>query len=580
MATPVRRPLPFETAGPIPAAAYIRVSTTKQSDGYSPDIQEEQIRSFAAREGYDLVLAERDAESGHHISREGYQRLLSAVRAGTVRAVLCFMFDRLGRDGGEWITRAREFERLGVPFVSVKEGVEQPGLMRFIRAGLGEEYSRQLAKRVRPAMERSVREGKHHGVAPFGYILKYTERVGGSGRYQAGTLVRDEPGASFVTELFRRYAAGSSLRECARWANGDPAHPKSKKGAAWRTDNLNYTLRNPVYVGKLRYNAKRVGAFETSEPGSEFVIPAGHEPLVDQETFDAVQARLAAANLRPFKSKLRQPDPLAAGILTCSHCGGRMTISRHADEHARSSSYACLNHLSGITVCAPHMYVSRFAHAAILDQVKRLQFLGWDLSRAAVAVETAPNPRPALERQLAAAQEAMRRHVRGFSMMADDPSPVELAAYREVSKELADKVLGLERQLAALPETAPSVLDAKTLHEAFSTVHLAGLVDQLATEGMETELRDLVLKLVASATIIERIPATRSKWLRAAVVWSEPVQALIDAGQVTLSPDVLSPDYSPKTAKELHREAMRRYVARKKAGLVGVVPPAGNGISN
>ncbi len=580
MAAPARRPILRTVVGPVPAAGYIRVSTEKQTEGYSPEVQEEAIRAFAAAEDYDLVVVERDAESGHHVSREGYQRVLGAVRRGEVGAVLCYMFDRLGRDGGEWVTRAREFERLGVPFISVKEGREEPGLMRFIRAGLGEEYSRQLAKRVRPAMERSVREGKHHGIVPVGYILKYSERLGGtSGRYQAGVLTRDEPAASFVTELFERYAAGGwSLRTLARWANSDPALPKSSKGKAWRTDSIHYVLSNPVYMGALRYNRERLGTFETSEPGSEFVIPAGHEPLVDPETFKRVQERLAAANLNPVRTKLPGPIPLGAGILRCSRCRGRMVIMRHADGNTRSASYACLPHVNGETVCKQHMYAAAPAHLALLAQVKRLHFRQWNLSRVTAPIETTPNPRPALQRRLEAAKEAMRRHVRRFAMLADDPSPAELAAYRDLSKELSDRVLEAERQLAALPPSPPSVLDAKQLHAEFSRIDLATVIDGLVQENMEAELRSLVLKLVKSATITERIPATRSTWLRAEVEWNEPVQALIDAGQIELGPDVQSPAY-PKTPRELHREAMRRYLARKKAGLVGVVPPAGTGLS-
>lgn len=83
------------------AAGYIRVSTLKQSDGYSPELQEEAIRSYAAEHGLDVAQMESDFESGHKLTRHGYQRLLASVRSGTIGAVIVHQLDRLGRDGGE-----------------------------------------------------------------------------------------------------------------------------------------------------------------------------------------------------------------------------------------------------------------------------------------------------------------------------------------------------------------------------------------------------------------------------------------------------------------------------------------------
>src|SRR5919199_1886707 len=107
-----------------------------------------------------------DHERGSKVTRKGYQQIIEAVRGGRVQAILVYMFDRWGRDGAEWLARAREFDRLGVPIISVQEGKDEGGLLRFVRAGMAEEYSRQLARRVRPAKERSVRAGQHIGITP------------------------------------------------------------------------------------------------------------------------------------------------------------------------------------------------------------------------------------------------------------------------------------------------------------------------------------------------------------------------------------------------------------------------------
>jgi len=163
------------------AAGYVRVSLQRQAEGYSPDVQRDAIRKLAAEQGYALTMIEEDHERGSNVSRAGYQRIIEAVRAGTIHAVIVFMFDRWGRDGGEWITRAREFERLHVPIISVQEGRDEGGLMRFMRAGMAEEYSRQLAKRVRPSRERAARAGVHMGKTPIGYKRVYPAHEEASG---------------------------------------------------------------------------------------------------------------------------------------------------------------------------------------------------------------------------------------------------------------------------------------------------------------------------------------------------------------------------------------------------------------
>jgi hypothetical protein len=99
----------------------------------------------------------------------------------------------------------------------------------------------------------------------------------------------------------------------------------------------------------------------------------------------------------------------------------------------------------------------------------------------------------------------------------------------------------------------------------------------LAAQGDEAALRDLVTVLVARARIVSRVPQNKSRRLRAAVEWTPRMQLLLDAGLLTLGPDVQRPNY-PATPKE-RRQGYLRYAACKKAGLVGVVPPARSGLA-
>src|SRR5918911_539256 len=102
------------------AAGYIRVSRKVQAGDHSPDIQREAIKRLARQEGYILTdeMIKEDHERGSKVTRKGYQQIIEAVRDGQIQAILVYMFDRWGRDGAEWLTRAREFDRLGVPIIA------------------------------------------------------------------------------------------------------------------------------------------------------------------------------------------------------------------------------------------------------------------------------------------------------------------------------------------------------------------------------------------------------------------------------------------------------------------------------
>ena len=231
VAAPARRPVQRPVSA-TRAAGYLRVSTTKQGDGFSPELQEEAITTYAADHGLDLVLVERDFESGHHNERPGYQRLLGMIRSGDVGTIIVHQLDRLGETTAELIVRLDEMEKLGVKLISVKEGKQEPGILFDVLGSMAKEYSRQrTGRRVRTGIgDDRARQGVHHGVVPTGYKLVYPERIG-SGRYQSGVLTPDEP-APFVRELFQKYADGMSQRDLARWAN-EPGHPAAPKSAAW-----------------------------------------------------------------------------------------------------------------------------------------------------------------------------------------------------------------------------------------------------------------------------------------------------------------------------------------------------------
>jgi DNA invertase Pin-like site-specific DNA recombinase len=73
-------------------AVYVRVST-KAQDKRS---QEPDLKRWVANQD-DEVLWFRDAFTGRTMNRPGMEKLIAGVRAGTIRTIVCWRLDRLGR---------------------------------------------------------------------------------------------------------------------------------------------------------------------------------------------------------------------------------------------------------------------------------------------------------------------------------------------------------------------------------------------------------------------------------------------------------------------------------------------------
>jgi hypothetical protein len=147
----------------------------------------------------------------------------------------------------------------------------------------------------------------------------------------------------------------------------------------------------------------------------------------------------------------------------------------------------------------------------------------------------------AVQRALADERERLRRHTRLMGLMEDDPTPEQVATFREVSREISGRIRTLEAQLAEMDHQAAHLPGLKELHARLTQVEISDLVGTLEAQGDTEGLRGLVQELVASARIVERWPANHARWLRAEVAWKPDVQLLLEHGLLTLAPPPTAP---------------------------------------
>ena len=336
------------------AAIYTRVSTDRQQDGASLNVQLDACRHYCESNGLVIVGEFRDVLSGLKTDRPQYRRAVELARSKGVDKLVVWRLDRLGRDSGEYITQLRDLRRLGVSVASVT----QPGesvLMQELMGVLAAEESRQLSVRITASKRRRATEGKWSGgFAPLGYSIKRLP--------DGGCTLEPNEDAKLVKELFKRYATGKSSLKMLRTFSIARGHLLTRQ-------SLHNILKNPVYTGVVRQ-----GHFSRSTllagPKEVRHVQGLHRALIDEATFEKVQALRKAHRSRQDGGP--SPKYLFSGMTFCGGCGGRYSASWTGRSRDPRHVYYFCNRSRDAGDCKAHSVNERFIRAAVIEPLERL----------------------------------------------------------------------------------------------------------------------------------------------------------------------------------------------------------------
>ena len=331
------------------AAAYIRVSTDDQTE-YSPAAQLRELHEYALQ--HSLLLDERYVYADEGISgrkaakRPGFMRMISDAQSKEhpFDVVLVHKFDRFARSREDSIVYKSMLKRAGVEVISIKEPLSEgsySGVMEAIYESFAEAYSINLAQEVRKGMKEKALRGEPQTAPPFGY------------RLENHIFVPHETEAPLIRQIFERFASGEGLFAIAKWMNaqGHTTH----RGSPFENRTVEYILRNPVYIGKLRWNPTRRSRRNFNDPDI-ITSDAKHEPLIDQALWDAVQKRMA--EVKAHRKYHGRPSTdrkhWLCGIVRCATCGATLIFSKphylkcnhYVRGRCQTSQHICVNDLA------------------------------------------------------------------------------------------------------------------------------------------------------------------------------------------------------------------------------------------
>jgi site-specific DNA recombinase len=318
---------------PLRAALYLRVSTARQAehDVSIPD-QRRQGEAYCASRGYALVETFIEAgASATNDRRPEFQRMIEAgiSKPALFDVVVVHSFSRFFRDHFELEFYVRKLAKNGVKLVSITQEMGDDPMhvmMRQIMALFDEYQSKENAKHVLRAMNENARQGFWNGaLPPIGYRIVAAEQRGAKTKKK---LEIDPLHADTVRLIYRLFLEGDG-RKGPMGVKAITCHLNERRlftrdGGRWGLAQIHAILTRTTYIGEHRFNTRSHKDRER-KPESEVAIMAC-PPLIDRETFDAVQARLKSRDPRMTPARITSGPTLLTGICFCAKCGGAMTL--------------------------------------------------------------------------------------------------------------------------------------------------------------------------------------------------------------------------------------------------------------
>ena len=261
--------------------------------------------------------------------REEIKKVLRDVENKMWQGVLVMEVQRLARGETEDQGRvARVFKYSSTKIVTLSKTYDPNNEFdeEYFEFGLfmsRREY-KTINGRLQRGRETSVKEGKYVGnTPPFGYKRIKLETCKGF------SLEPDLEEADTIKQIFNLFAyAGLSIGNIA--TKLDMMGIKPRKSEYWSPSTIKDILRNPVYIGKIRWNVRKQevstkdGKRIKSRPRNpnSLLVDGLHKPIIDEETWNIVQSK-RKLNTPPVPHNNVVKSPLA-GLVYCAKCGKPM----------------------------------------------------------------------------------------------------------------------------------------------------------------------------------------------------------------------------------------------------------------
>jgi len=312
-------------------AIYTRKSSEEglEQDFNSLEAQREACEAYIksqAHEGWTLVRDHFDdgGFSGGNMERPALKGLMQRVDAAEIDIIVVYKIDRLTRSLTDFARLAETFDAHKVSFVSVTQQFNTTSSMGRLMLNVllsFAQFEREITgERIRDKIAASKKKGMWMGgVPPIGYDISDRK------------LVVNADQAKIVQSIFSLYLDARTVPELMdrlmaekiKTAPRTSSRGSEYGGRPFTRGHLYKLLSNPIYIGRIPHG-------KTSYPGQ-------HEAIIDQSTWEAVQAQLSANTQGQSRRKSQRAEWMLDGLLYAA--SGARLVPSHATKGGRRYRY-------------------------------------------------------------------------------------------------------------------------------------------------------------------------------------------------------------------------------------------------
>src|SRR3990167_9546462 len=296
---------------PVRYCLYARKSTEQDElQALSIDSQIREMAAAAEKEGLNIAEIYREAHSAKESGqRPVFKQMVADIKSGKFTGVIAWDPSRISRNAGDLgsIVDLMDSKSLIDIRTHGQRFTNSPNdkFMLMILCSQAKLENDHKGENVKRGLRAKCEMGWRPGMPPLGYFYDPLCRKGEK------KIIIDPDRAPIMRQMFERVAyQGQSGRDILQWLN--EMGFKTRSGCNMALSRIYLILRDHFYYGRFEYPL-----------GSGIFYDGKHEPIIDKDLFDKVQACLIhAPRLRPGTKEFN-----FVKIFKCGKCGSGVTAS-------------------------------------------------------------------------------------------------------------------------------------------------------------------------------------------------------------------------------------------------------------
>ena len=324
-------------------AAYCRVSTDKEDQLNSLEVQKAFFAEYTTRTGDTLVrLYADEGISGTKIkNRKEFLRMMSDAEHGLFDMVVVKDISRFARNTVDLLQNVRKLKSLGIETQFLTANMTSMGNSEFVLTifgALAQEESANTSKRVKFGKKMNAEKGRVPNI-----VYGYNKTVGD---YFNLEINKEE--AAIIQQIYQWYTKEGY--GAARISNKlNERGLKTKRNCQWSQNAICRILTNELYTGKIINGKQEVADFLTGRRTDKdetdwMVVERPDLRIIEPETYEKAQQILQSRNKAFNIRHERQSNKyLFSTLIKCKECGWsfRRSVRTYKNTYVR---WVCSGH--------------------------------------------------------------------------------------------------------------------------------------------------------------------------------------------------------------------------------------------